>query len=59
MTHPTADLAHLFEALQAASGDGIVAARPRTRRAYLRWSPHFYNTEEELDRAAGILRAAL
>ena len=56
--HAAADAARLFEALQA----GRVSASlryDRARRTYLRWSPHFYNTEEEIDRAVAVLRDAL
>ena len=34
----------------------VAETRPGARRTYLRWSPHFYNTEDELDRAVGVLR---
>ncbi len=58
VTHPDVDSARLVERLQAA---GVTASlrHARDRRAYLRWSPHFYNTEEEIARAVKIVRAAL
>ena len=58
VTHPTADLSRLFQTLQ----EHKVTASLRhdaQRRAYLRWSPHFYNTEEEIDHAVTTVRAAL
>jgi selenocysteine lyase/cysteine desulfurase len=59
--HPALDaegmavLTHQFEAA------GIIAS-PRFNRAgtaFIRLSPHFYNTEEELARVAGVVRTAL
>jgi selenocysteine lyase/cysteine desulfurase len=56
--HPTASSAELFAALQKAK---IIASfrHDRQGRDYLRFSPHFYNTEAEIDRAVEILRATL
>lgn len=56
--HPTASSAKLFAALEAA---GVVASlrRDRAGREHLRFSPHFYNTEAEIDRAVEVLRAHL
>ncbi len=56
--HDAASCAKLFDALTAA---GIVASlrHDREGRDYLRFSPHFYNTEAELDRAVEVLRAAI
>ncbi len=56
--HPTASCAELFTALEKAH---IVASlrHDRAGRDYLRFSPHFYNTETELDTAVRVLRAAL
>jgi len=48
----------LFAALEKAR---IIASlrHDREGRDYLRFSPHCYNTEEELDAAVGVLRTAL
>jgi len=56
--HATASSATLFAALEKAH---IVASlrHDREGRDYLRFSPHFYNTEAELDRAVEVLRAAV
>ena len=56
--HPSIGSAKLFAALEKA---GIVASlrHDREGREYLRFSPHFYNTEAELDRAVEVLRAGL
>lgn len=54
--HPTADAKLLFRALE----ENRVVASLRHDQAgmdYLRFSPHFYNTEEEIDRALAVLRA--
>ncbi len=55
VTHPRADMNALFQTLQ---DEKITASLrlDRERRAFLRWSPHFYNTEEELDRAMAVVR---
>ena len=55
VTHPRADVGALFQKLQ----DETITASlrlDRQRRAFLRWSPHFYNTEDELARAVSVLR---
>ncbi|MGB8167974.1 MAG: aminotransferase class V-fold PLP-dependent enzyme [Chthoniobacteraceae bacterium] len=54
--HETASSARLFVALEKA---GVVASlrHDREGREHLRFSPHLYNTESELDRAVEILRA--
>ena len=56
--HATASSTALFAALEKAH---IVASlrHDREGRDYLRFSPHFYNTEAELDRAVEVLRAAV
>jgi selenocysteine lyase/cysteine desulfurase len=56
--HPTASSALLFQALEKA---GVVASlrHDREGRDYLRFAPHFYNTEEEIDRAVEVLRSNL
>ena len=55
--HPTADCAKLFAALEQAN---IVASlrHDREGRDYLRFSPHLYNTEAEIDKAVDLLRGA-
>ena len=58
VTHPTADLTPLFQTLQERKIT-VSLRHDAQRRAYLRWSPHFYNTEEEIDHAAAIVRDAL
>ena len=52
--HPERDQAQLFAALER--GGIIASLRHRAGRDYLRFSPHLYNTEAELDRAVEILR---
>jgi selenocysteine lyase/cysteine desulfurase len=56
--HPAHESGPLFRALEAAK---ITASLRNTRDggAWLRFSPHFYNTIEEMDRIAEVLRAAL
>ena len=56
--HPTASSAQLFQALEKA---GVIASLRHDREGldYLRFSPHFYNTEEEIDRAVEVLRSSL
>ncbi len=53
--HPAADAKLLFRALEE---HRVVASlrHDQAGRDYLRFSPHFYNTEEEIDRALGVLR---
>ena len=55
--HATASSAALLAALEKAH---IVASlrHDREGRDYLRFSPHFYNTESELDRAVAVLSDA-
>ncbi len=58
VSHPRVDAREFVKALEK----GGVIASPRRDRAgkfYLRFSPHFYNTDAELDRAVEILRNAL
>lgn len=56
--HPFANSAELFARLQKAQ---IIASFRHDREggAYLRFSPHFYNTEAEIDRAIEVLGGAL
>jgi len=57
-SHPTADLAKLFKALE---DRGVVASLrfDRSGKAFLRFSPHFYNTSVEISSVARILGSAL
>ena len=54
--HPERDLTVLFRRLEAA---GVTASlrHDRAGTAYLRLSPHFYNTETEIDRTLELLTA--
>ena len=56
--HPRRTASALFQALEAG---GVVASlrHDRSGREYLRFSPHFYNTEAELLRVVAVLRGAL
>jgi selenocysteine lyase/cysteine desulfurase len=56
--HPSADHARLHANL---GGAGIVSSlrQDRAGRSYLRFSPHFYNTEAELNRVVEVLRRAV
>lgn len=56
--HPSVPASKLFRVLEDA---GITASlrHDRDGREYLRFSPHFYNTESELERVASVLQAAL
>ena len=58
VAHPTANAAKLFGVLQEKRVSASLRL-DRSRRSYLRWSPHFYNTEDEIDRAVDVLRGAL
>lgn len=56
--HPQRDSALIFSKLEEA---GITASLRSTRKGdkWIRFSPHFYNTREEMDRVAAVLRLAL
>jgi cysteine desulfurase / selenocysteine lyase len=56
--HPSHESGRFFRALEEAK---ITASLRNTRdgRAWLRFSPHFYNTRDEMDRIAATLRAAI
>jgi len=56
--HPAHDSAKLFRALETAK---IAASLRNTRdgAAWMRFSPHFYNTREEMDRIVEALAGAL
>jgi cysteine desulfurase/selenocysteine lyase len=58
VSHPTADAARLFHLLQERRVT-VSLRHDRAGGTFLRWSPHFYNTEAELERAIGYVRAAL
>ncbi|MBL9145581.1 MAG: aminotransferase class V-fold PLP-dependent enzyme [Verrucomicrobiaceae bacterium] len=55
-SHPTRDLAPIFVHL-AAHKINISHRHDRTGQDYLRFSPHFYNTEHEVERIAELLVA--
>ena len=52
--HPTLDVAKIFDHL-AAHKIAVSHRHDRSGRAYLRFSPHFYNTEKEVDRIAELI----
>jgi cysteine desulfurase/selenocysteine lyase len=57
VSHPTRDIASLFKRL--AENRVICSPRQdRQGRQYLRFSPHFYNTEHEVDRVLELLKPA-
>ena len=58
VAHPGADLARLFQTLLEQKIT-VSLRHDARRRAYLRWSPHFYNTDEEIIRAVAAVRGAL
>lgn len=53
-SHPTRDLAPIFAHL-AAHKIHISHRHDRTGQDYLRFSPHFYNTEHEVERIAALI----
>jgi selenocysteine lyase/cysteine desulfurase len=56
VSHPTRDIASLFKRLS----ENRVVCSPRQDRQgkqYLRFSPHFYNTEDEVDRVLELLKS--
>jgi selenocysteine lyase/cysteine desulfurase len=57
VTHPTRDVKALFKQLES---NGITASlrQDRAGTMYIRFSPHFYNTLEEVDRVAEVVSAA-
>jgi len=56
--HPSASSLALFSALEKA--DVVASLRhDRTGKDYLRFSPHVYNTEAEVDTAVSVLRRTL
>lgn len=56
--HPRADTRALFERLEAARISASLR-RSRDGRWWLRFSPHFYNTQAEIEQAARVLKDAL
>ncbi len=56
--HPSCDSAALFAAMETAGITGSLR-HDRTRQAYLRLSPHYYNTAAEVDRVLAVLHAAI
>jgi cysteine desulfurase/selenocysteine lyase len=57
VAHPTRDIPTLFKRLS----ENRVVCSPRQDRQgnhYLRFSPHFYNTEDEVDRVLELLKPA-
>jgi cysteine desulfurase / selenocysteine lyase len=57
VAHPSRDLAGLYKEL---SDRGVMcsAREDRAGRKYLRFSPHFYNTEAEVDQVLEIIRSS-
>ncbi len=55
VAHPDRDMRQVYEALAAA---GVVASprEDRAGRKFVRFSPHFYNTMNEVDRVVELLR---
>ena len=53
-SHPDRDMARLFDHL-AAHKVAVSHRHDRAGKAYLRFSPHFYNTEAEVDRIAELI----
>jgi cysteine desulfurase/selenocysteine lyase len=58
VTHPTADASRLFHRL-AERRVTVSLRHDRAGRAFLRWSPHLYNTEAELACAIEYVRQAM
>lgn len=56
--HERASSTELFRRLEAAN---VIASlrHDREGRDYIRFSPHFYNTEDEVERAVAVLRGGL
>lgn len=58
LRHRSAEMKRLYEVL-AASGVAVSYRHDRAGEALLRFSPHFYNTEEEVDRAFSVIAKSL
>ncbi|MEM6911508.1 MAG: aminotransferase class V-fold PLP-dependent enzyme [Verrucomicrobiota bacterium] len=58
LVHPSVDLPALFQKLAAKN---VVVSQRHLRggKAFLRFSPHFYNTEEEIARAVEVVRKSI
>lgn len=56
--HPQHEAGKLFKALESARITGSLR-NTRDGRAWLRFSPHFYNTTNEMDRIVSVLREAI
>lgn len=56
--HPRLDSRRLFEALEKARIT-VSLRSTRSGERWIRFSPHFYNTPEEMDLAAGVVASAL
>ncbi len=56
--HPNRDSATLFRALEAANVVASLRFRPPPAIQYIRLSPHFYNTLDEIARVVEILLKA-
>ena len=54
VSHPTRDVPALGKAMHA-SGIYISLRRDREDNAFIRFSPHFYNTEEEINHAFAVM----
>jgi selenocysteine lyase/cysteine desulfurase len=56
--HPRCESARIFRALEAAK---ITVSLRNTRDggAWLRFSPHFYNTIDEMDRIVAVIHATI
>lgn len=55
VSHPRCEMANLFQQLQESRVTASLR-HDRTRKAYLRWSPHFYTTDEEIDHVVTLVR---
>jgi cysteine desulfurase/selenocysteine lyase len=57
VSHPTRDIASLFKRL---AENRVICSHRQDRQGkqYLRFSPHFYNTEDEVDRVLEVLNPA-
>ncbi len=58
VTRGDMDLKPVFDAM-AAERIHVSLRKDRAGTAFLRFSPHFYNTEDEIDRALAVLQEAL
>ena len=54
LDHPDRDLGDCFEKLRANKVSASLRQN-RAGKAFLRFSPHFYNTDAEVERVAQIL----